>query len=46
MNPYINLRKWENLDDFLSQLKYGESVKLKNYQHLGRIDIEMLPYKK
>lgn len=38
--------EWENLDDFLSQLKYGESVKLKNYQHLGRIDIEMLPYKK
>ena len=43
---FKNNKRDEDLDDFLSQLKYGESVKLKNYQHLGRIDIEMLPYKK
>lgn len=43
----LNLPKeWLCLDDYLDQLKYGESIKLKNYKHLGRLDIKMLAYSK
>lgn len=39
-------KEWLYLDDYLRQLKYGESIKLKNYKHLGRLDIKMLAYSK
>ena len=36
-------QSWSNLDDYLNQLNYTQ-VKVKNYKHLGKLNVEMLPY--
>lgn len=43
----LNLPKdWTSLDNYLAQLEYGKSIQLLNYNHLGRLDVEMLAYSK
>lgn len=36
---------WTSLDNYLEQLDFGQ-VKIKDYKHLGRFDVEMLAYEK
>ena len=36
---------WTSLDNYLEQLNFTQ-IKIKDYKHLGRFDVEMLPYNK
>lgn len=38
-------KEWTDLDDYLRQLDFNSNIKLLNYNHLGRLDVEMLAYK-
>lgn len=38
-------KEWEDLDDYLNKLNF-KNIKILNYKHLGRFDIEMLAYSK
>lgn len=37
-------KEWTDLDDYLRQLDFNSNIKLLNYNHLGRLDVEMLAY--
>lgn len=37
-------KEWLDLDDYLRQLDFNSNIKLLNYNHLGRLDVEMLAY--
>lgn len=37
-------KEWFNLDDYLRQLDFAENIKINNYKHSGRFDVEMLAY--
>lgn len=39
-------KEWENLDDYLRQLDYKQTIKINSYKHLGRFDVPMLAYNK
>lgn len=38
-------KEWNSLDNYLEQLDF-KSIKIKDYKHLGRFDVKMLPYNK
>jgi thymidylate synthase len=38
-------KEWKDLDDYLNKLDF-KNIKILNYKHLGRFDIEMLAYEK
>lgn len=38
-------KDWSSLDNYLQQLDFNQ-LSIKNYKHLGRFNVEMLPYNK
>lgn len=46
--PHINISadRDNNFDSYISSLEWNDTIKVKNYSHLGNYNVEMLPYNK